>query len=237
MKAGSGAHFEQADNPQAAVDGALLIVGERVSDAPTDKQELVADGAAIRAVVAPEVQGILTDSGFDSEAAVAAVEAQPDGTPSGVTGYSAVAKGSHHKTVADLLPQPEPPAPGPEATAKEKRAPRLKTSAGQALYRLRKQTVEPVFGIIKEGMGFRRFGLRGRAKVAGAFESGGRALDSSLLLLLLLLLLLFILLLLPITVPRGWRARAGARARARASPLTATSDRTRRWRWNGRWWA
>ena len=42
---------------------------------------------------------------------------------------------------------------------------RLKTQMGQALYKLRKQTVEPVFGIIKEVMGFRRFSLRGREKV------------------------------------------------------------------------
>jgi hypothetical protein len=42
---------------------------------------------------------------------------------------------------------------------------RLKTASGKALYKLRKQTVEPVFGIIKEVMGFRRFSLRGLAKV------------------------------------------------------------------------
>ena len=42
---------------------------------------------------------------------------------------------------------------------------RLQTAAGQALYKLRRQTVEPGFGIIKEGMGFRRFRRRGRAKV------------------------------------------------------------------------
>jgi hypothetical protein len=43
---------------------------------------------------------------------------------------------------------------------------RLRTEAGQALYRLRQQTVEPVFGIIKAAMGFRRFQLRGQAGVA-----------------------------------------------------------------------
>ena len=42
---------------------------------------------------------------------------------------------------------------------------RLSTAAGQALYKLRKQTVEPVFGIIKEVLGFRRFSLRGEEKV------------------------------------------------------------------------
>jgi hypothetical protein len=42
---------------------------------------------------------------------------------------------------------------------------RLRTEPGRALYKLRKQTVEPVFGIIKEAMGFRRFRLRGREGV------------------------------------------------------------------------
>lgn len=166
MKAGNGQHFEQAYNAQAAVDGAMLIVGERVSDAPNDKQELPADVAAISPVVAAEVEAVLVDSGFYSEAAVAAVEQSPDGTPSGVTVYAAVEKPTHHKTVADLLPRSEPPAPGPNATAKEHMAHRLKTALGQTLYRLRKQTVEPVFGIIKAVMGFRRFTLRGRAKVS-----------------------------------------------------------------------
>ena len=166
MKAGSGSHFEQAYNAQAAVDEAMLIVGARVSDAPNDKQELPASVAAISPVVAEEVKIVLADSGFYSEAAVAAVEQMPDGTGSGVTVYAAVEKQSHHKTVADRLPQPEPPAPGPDAPAKAQMAHRLKTAVGQALYRLRKQTVEPVFGIIKAVMGFRRFLLRGRAKVS-----------------------------------------------------------------------
>jgi Transposase DDE domain/Transposase domain (DUF772) len=166
MKAGNGQHFEQAYNAQAAVDGAMLIVGARVSDAPNDKQELPASVAAISPVVKAEVKNILVDSGFYSEAAVAAVEQQPDGTASGVTVYAAVEKPSHPKTVADLLPQPQPAAHEPDASAKEHMAHRLKTAVGQAWYRLRKQTVEPVFGIIKEVMGFRRFLLRGRAKVS-----------------------------------------------------------------------
>jgi transposase len=166
MKAGSGNHFEQAYNAQAVVDQAMLIVGQRVSDAPNDKQELAPTVAALSPVVADEVHAVLVDSGFYSEAAVAAVEQKPDGTPSGLTVYAALKKHSHHKTVADLLPRPEPAAPGPQASAKEIMAHRLKTQAGQALYKLRKQTVEPVFGIIKEVMGFRRFTLRGRTKVA-----------------------------------------------------------------------
>ena len=166
MKAGNGNHFEQAYNAQAAVDEQMLIVGQRVSVAPNDKQELVATVGAISPVVAAEVQAVLVDSGFYSEAAVQAVERKADGTATGVTVYAAVEKHSHHKTVADLLPQTQSVLPGPEATARERMAHRLQTEVGKAVYRLRKQTVEPVFGIIKEAMGFRRFLLRGRAKVS-----------------------------------------------------------------------
>ena len=172
LKAGNGSHFEPAYHAPAAGDGALLIVGERVSDAPNDKQELPANVAAISPVVAAEVKAVLVDSGFYSEAAVAAVDQSSEGTPSGLTVDGAVEKHSHHKTVADLLPPPEPPAPGPGATAQAHMAHRLKTALGQALYRLRKQTVEPGFGIIKEGMGFRRFLLRGRAKVSREWTLG-----------------------------------------------------------------
>ena len=166
MKAGSGSHFEQAYNAQAAVDEAMLIVGQRVSTAPNDKEELAASVAAISPVVAGEVRAVLADSGFYSAAAVQAVEQKPDGTPSGLTVYAAVEQQAHHQTVASLLPQPEPAAPPQTASPKERMAHRLKTSVGRTLYKLRKQTVEPVFGIIKEIMGFRRFRLRGWAKVS-----------------------------------------------------------------------
>ncbi len=117
MKAGNGQHFEQAYNARAAVDGAMLIVGERVSDAPNDKEELAPSVAAISPVVTEEVQAVLVDNGFYSEAAMAQ---KPDGTPSGLTVYAAVEKHSHHKAVEDLLPRTEPAAPGPQASAKEK---------------------------------------------------------------------------------------------------------------------
>jgi Transposase DDE domain len=166
MKAGSGKQFEQAYNAQAAVDAAMLIVGQRVSVAANDKQELAADVAAISPVVKAGVKAVLADSGFYSEAMVRAVEQRNDGTTSGLTVYAAVAKQSHHKRVADLLPQPEPEPLAEDASAQEKMAHRMKTQTGKTLYKLRKQTVEPVFGIIKEVLGFRRFLLRGREKVS-----------------------------------------------------------------------
>ena len=61
MKAGNGQNFEQAYNAQAAVDAAMLIVGQRVSDAPNDKQKLVATVQAISPVVAGDVHAVLAD--------------------------------------------------------------------------------------------------------------------------------------------------------------------------------
>jgi hypothetical protein len=129
-------------------------VGQRVSDAPNDKQELVANVAARSPVVAGDVHAVLVDRGFYSAAAVQAVEQKSDGTPGGLTVSAAVAKPAHHQTVAA------------DASPMEKMAHRLQTRAGKALYKLRKQTVEPVFGIIKPGLGCRQFLWRGRVKVS-----------------------------------------------------------------------
>ena len=163
-KTGSG--FQQSYNAQLAVEiDSRLIVGQRVSDAPNDKEQLAPTLAAI-----PEELGkpdtVLTDSGFYSEAAVVALETPgADGLP-GPQIIAAVVRTGHHRSVADLEKQDDPPPPGPEATARERMIYRTSTQAGKALYKPRKETVEPVIGIIKSAMGFRQFLLRGKAKVS-----------------------------------------------------------------------
>jgi len=161
MKAGNGQHFEQSYNAQAAVEvESRLIVGERVSAAPNDKQELAPTLAAI-----PEEAGAVTaalvDSGYFSEKAVTQIERTTD-----TVIYAAVEKTGHHRSVADLEARPEPKAPAADASVKEVMRHRLKTTAGKTLYKLRQQTVEPVFGIIKSVMGFREFRLRGHKKAS-----------------------------------------------------------------------
>lgn len=163
MKSGSG--FQQAYNAQAAVDENMLIVGAHLSQAPNDKEQLLPTLAAVAPELKAEVQAVLVDSGFYSEAAVQAVEQPADGTASGLTVYAAVERQGHHRTVDDLT-KPEPAPVKENATPKERMAHRLAIQTGRELYKLRKQTVEPVFGIIKEVMGFRRFRLRGREKVS-----------------------------------------------------------------------
>jgi hypothetical protein len=165
MKAGNGQHFEQSYNAQAAVEvDSRLIVGERVSQAPNDKQELVPSVAAIAPPV-ESVAAVLTDSGFYSEAAVQTVEGTGQGQPTGTIVYAAVEKKEHHRTVSDLEQKPEPEVPGPEASTSEVMKYRLRTAEGRAKYKLRQQTVEPVFGIIKSVLDFRQFLLRGLQKV------------------------------------------------------------------------
>jgi transposase len=166
MKAGSSGHFEQAYNAQAAVDTeSMLIVGQHVSQAPNDKQQLQPTLASIPAEMGRPT-AVLVDSGFYSEGAVRAVEVAAEGTPTGTTVYAAQGRQGHHRSVADLEVKPEPPAPPAGASLSEEMHHRIQSSVGQRLYRLRKQTVEPVFGIIKEVLGFRRFLLRGWEKVS-----------------------------------------------------------------------
>jgi len=80
--------------------------------------------------------------------------------------YAAVEKQGHHRSPSDLMERADPPLPPEDATGTERMRHRLRTAAGKAKYALRKQTVAPVFGIIKSVMGFRRFLLRGRLKVS-----------------------------------------------------------------------
>jgi transposase len=166
MKAGNAQHFEQAYNAQASVEvESRLIVGPSLTDQANDKQQLV---GAVETVQdnGSKVGAILVDNGYYSEAAVRQVETNPQGQPTGTTVYAAVGKTSHHRSVEDLEKKEEPVVPGLEATIKEIMEHRLRTQEGKGLYDLRKETVEPIFGIIKETMGFRRFSMRSKAKAA-----------------------------------------------------------------------
>lgn len=165
MKAGSGGHFEQGYNAQAAVEtGSRLIVAGQVVDAPNDKEQLAPTAATLDPVI-QSVGRVLVDSGFYSEAAVRAMEATEAGSLKGVEVLAATQRHKHGRRVADLEVPQEPPELPKDAPFTQQMQRRLRTQAGRAAYDLRKSTIEPVFGIIKEAMGFRRFSLRGKVKV------------------------------------------------------------------------
>jgi hypothetical protein len=84
----------------------------------------------------------------------------------GIEPYIATGRDSHHRSWQERFAQ-EPEPPPQDASLIVRMAYKLKTDIGQRIYGLRKSTVEPVIGIIKETLGFRQFSLRGLLAVAG----------------------------------------------------------------------
>jgi transposase len=161
MKNSNNQGFDQHYNAQTAVDqDSILIVGYGLSDHVNDKQEAVPTLEAIPTEQIGWPDAAAMDNGYFSQDNIEAFESR------GVEPYIATGRQSHHQSWQERFAhQPDPPPA--EATAKEKMAYKLKTEIGQAIYRLRKSTVEPVIGIIKEVLGFRQFSLRGLVAAAG----------------------------------------------------------------------
>ena len=161
----AGGGFEQCYNAQAAVAaGSLLVVAVDVSHAPNDKQQLepVLDkiGALSQDLGKPE--HLLADTGYFSAANVEACE------KAGIEPLIAMGRQPHHPPLAERF-EATPEAPE-NPTPVEAMAHRLKTPEGRTLYALRKQTPEPVFGVIKSALGFRQFSLRGLEKARGEWS-------------------------------------------------------------------
>ena len=162
--------WEYCGNAQASVDAAhQIIVACDVTAESNDKQQ--AEPMAQLTVASLEQAGIVPpkdatgtaqkipatyDSGYYSAAAAAAVEQL------GFEPYMATARQRHHA--------PEAESPALLATAQERMAAKVRTPEGRAVYARRKVIVEPVFGQIKEGRGFRRFLLRGLDNIRGEWR-------------------------------------------------------------------
>ena len=161
----AGGGFDQCYNGQIAVDmDSMLIVTTNTVQACNDKQQVGAILERIKdlPVELGHAETIVADTGYFSEANVKLCGEQ------NVTPLIAVSREEHH-------PEPmarftEPPALKENATEVERMRHQLLTMAGRALYAKRKCTVEPVFGIIKEILGFRQFSLRGLKNVGGEFN-------------------------------------------------------------------
>ncbi|MDS4012079.1 MAG: transposase, partial [Defluviicoccus sp.] len=102
---------------------------------------------------------LIADSGFCSEQSIKACET------AGINPLIAAARDEHHPGWRER--HNEPGALPENATPLQGMPHRLKSKAGRALYALRQQTVELVFGIIKSVMGFRQFSRRGQQQITG----------------------------------------------------------------------
>jgi transposase len=157
MRDGATKGYVQGYNAQVGVDSAhQIIVAAEVGNNAADVGRLlpVLDAAAQNT---GEWPGVLSaDSGYKSEENFAGLAERS------VDGYSACGREVYDRRVR--CPRGRTPQ---GATLTDRMARKLLTKRGRAVYRKRKHLSEPVIGWIKSVIGFRQFGLRGQAKVAG----------------------------------------------------------------------
>ena len=150
--------FVQAYNGQAAVDvDSMLIVAATLTQQTNDKQQVE---PMLDELGKPDI--LLADNGYFSQNNVKACEDRS------ITPLIALGRGAHHLPLEERLAA-DAPAPDSDDPV-VKMAHTLKTKRGRALYEKRKCTVEPVFGIIKQIMGFRQFSLRGLQATSGEWK-------------------------------------------------------------------
>src|SRR5919202_5124249 len=154
MKNSTDKGFNQHYNAQIAVEQeSLLIVGSSLSNHPVDQGEVVPPVDALPAALGtPEAAAL--DQGYFSSANIRTLEGL------GIAPSIATGREPHQLNWEAYFAEVPTPPPS-DASPKELMAYKLRTAVGQAIYRLRKCTVEPVIGIIKEVLGFRQFSLRG----------------------------------------------------------------------------
>ena len=127
----------------------MLVVALGVNQACNAKEQVLPmlDQLAVLPKSLGQVKQLLADTGFNSAKNAGACKA------SGIEPFIAVKRDEHHQVPQECFT--EPPALPAGTTPAHVLAHKLKTKAGRALYALRKQTVEPVFGIIKSVLRFR----------------------------------------------------------------------------------
>jgi len=159
---GIGHRWDSAD--AAVAVGSLLVIAVAVVQAPNDKQQIAPMLGKIGAL--PEQLGrpetLLADNGYFSEVNVTLC------AETNIEPLIALGRHPHHQSLRERFAA-APSAPD-NPTPVEAMAHRLQTPDGKKLYALRKQTPEPVFGIIKSVMGFRQFLLRGVDNVRGEWS-------------------------------------------------------------------
>lgn len=164
MPSSSGG-FEQAYNAQAGVDaGTHLIIEQHVTQHPNDKQEIKPALEKIAALpeMLGEVDNLLADTGYYSAANVDLCK------DASIKPLIPEKRGKHNLPLKERFKKdPERPQ---NLGALDAMKYRMQTKEGKALYAKRKSTVETVFGIIKQVLGFRQFLLRGLDSVQGEWS-------------------------------------------------------------------
>jgi len=148
--------FEQCYNAQAVVEeGRQLIVAQQVGQNAADNGVLLELVDEVERNTGSKPQRVLADAGYRSEENFAGLEGRQ------IEGFVALGREGR------ASPSDQPKVGG-AATARMRR--RLAEPRGQQYYARRKGLVEPVFGWLKAGLGFRQFSLRGLRNVQGEWS-------------------------------------------------------------------
>jgi Transposase DDE domain len=148
MKSSQG--FVQAYNAQAAVDvDRQVIVAQSVVNTGSDAHQMIPLLQQIRSNLRQQAEEISADSGYCSELNLKALAKRR------IRGYIATDRQNKDRQVSVWV---------------KRMRKRLRQGSWRSRYRLRKQTVEPVFGLIKQARGFQQFLLRGQKKVAAEWS-------------------------------------------------------------------
>ena len=155
MKDGSSKGFEQAYNAQIVVDGeAQVIVAADLTQEANDKQQLVPMLLKVEENTGQEPEKASADSGYFSEKNITSEQLK------NVDLYVPPDRQKHGQQENIVAGTADP-----TLTIQDQMRHKLRTADGQAVYKLRKAIVEPVFGQIKEARGLRRFSFRGKLNV------------------------------------------------------------------------
>lgn len=153
MKMGNG--FEQSYNAQASVDEAnQIIVAVGVTNCAADNGQLIPMIEATEATAEQRPGQVLADAGYRSEANFEHAETKSID--------AVIALGREGKTAAARI--------SPSTQAAQRMKEKLESAGGAAAYRRRKVIVEPVFGWIKNVLGFRQFSFRGLKKTTAEWH-------------------------------------------------------------------
>jgi hypothetical protein len=180
MKDGATKSFMQAYNAQAVVDShAQIIVAAALTQEANDKKQLAPMLQQVEQNLGRKPEQASADTGYFSEAAVTDEKVEgiellvPPERQKHSAGSETEQIAAEIETQTATQPQRESVGAGMPPAAKsaaETMRDKLRTTAGRAVYKMRKAVVEPVFGQIKEVRGLRSFSMRGLEKVSAEWQ-------------------------------------------------------------------
>jgi transposase len=157
--------WDQCGNAQAVTNDHQIILAADVTHQANDVRQMVPMVDQTRANldaagVVEAIKAMVGDAGHYSETNATSLEGR------GIEPYLATERLKHSEKVASA-PRGRIPK---GLTAKQRMARKLRTKVGREIYARRKGMIEPIFGQLKQVLGFRQFSMRGLSSMRGEWR-------------------------------------------------------------------